>query len=142
MWVQTKTVTKQVFSYKSTKRCQHYECMTIFAALLGLHTGKMNYHNIICRLSAPTQFHSKINEQLLGCNQRLRAVTPGPLWVSRTLTDQPLAVARERSQQRATHRERIRQTQEKGTNDVRSCAAHPHSVVIFVCSVIIETESV
>lgn len=39
---------------------------TIFAALLGLPTGKMNYHNIICRLSAPIQFHSEINEQLLG----------------------------------------------------------------------------
>lgn len=76
--------------------------MTIFAALLGLHTGKMNYHNIICRLPAPTQFHSEINERLLGCNQRQRAVTPGPLWVSRTLTDQPLAVARERGQQKAT----------------------------------------
>lgn len=48
---------------------------TIFAALLGLPTGKMNYHNIICRLSAPIQFHSKINEQLLGV---IRGSVPSP----------------------------------------------------------------
>lgn len=102
--------------------------MTTFAALLGLHTGKMNYHNIICRLSSPTQFHSKTNEQLLGCNQRQRAVTPGPLWVSRILTDQPLAVAREQSQQRATQgQQRPHTTQQKATNDVRSAAASTQS---------------
>lgn len=103
----------------------------------------MNYHNIICLLSSPTQFHSKINEQLLGCNQRQRAVTPGPLWVSRMLTDQPLAVARERSQQRATHgAQRPHTAQGKGTNDIRSGAARPRSGVISVCAVIMETESV
>lgn len=61
----------------------------------------MNYHNSICRLSAQIQFHSKINEQLLGRNQRQCAVTPGPLWVSGTLKDQPLAAARQRAAQGA-----------------------------------------
>lgn len=30
----------------------------------------MNYHNISCLLSILIPFHSKINEQVLGCNQR------------------------------------------------------------------------
>lgn len=114
--------------------------MKIFAALLGLHTGKMNYHNIICRLSSPTQFHSKINEQLLGCNQRQRAVTPGPLWVSRILTDQPLAVAREWSQQRATQGQQRPHTTQEKRQMTSEAVPRIHSLLILVCSVIMETE--
>lgn len=36
----------------------------------------MYYHNIFWPLSTPIPFHSKINEQLLGCNQRQCAKSP------------------------------------------------------------------
>lgn len=111
---------------------------TIFAALLGLPTGKMNYHNIICRLSAPIQFHSKINEQLLGV---IRGSVLSPQahcgWVSRTLTDQPLAVARLRGQQRAAHGQQI-----PHTTPPERPKSHGSRLWQCCCSGIMETESV
>lgn len=100
----------------------------------------MNYHNSICRLSAPIQFHSKINEQLLGRNQRQCAVTPGPLWVSGTLKDQPLAVARQRGRQEgcAGGKYHIQRFQ-KGTNVHQNCGCRFWQGRFYMSAVIMES---